>query len=82
MRFLILCILTSFLTGATVVETAAQTRDQQRRTQVDSVLTERYYHTPYDSDYVVRPEGKLTLKHMESGEQKLVTPEELIAQIK
>ena len=27
-------------------------------------------------------EGKLTLKHMESGEQKLVTPEELIAQIK
>ena len=27
-------------------------------------------------------EGKLTLMHMESGEQKLVTPEELIAQIK
>ncbi len=27
-------------------------------------------------------EGKLTLKHMESGEQKLATPEELIAQIK
>lgn len=62
MRFLILCILTSFLAGAAVVETAAQTRDQQRRMQVDSVLTERYYHTPYDSDYVVRPEGKLTLK--------------------
>ena len=62
MRFLILCILTSFLTGATVVKTAAQTRDQQRRMQVDSVLTERYYRTPYDSDYVVRPEGKLTLK--------------------
>ena len=40
----------------------AQTRDQQLRTQVDSVLTERYYKTPYDTNYVVRPEGQLTLK--------------------
>ncbi len=30
--------------------------------QVDSVLTARYYKTPYDTDYVVRPEGSLTLK--------------------
>lgn len=62
MRLLVLCILTIFPAGATVVETVAQTRDQQRIVQVDSVLTERYYRTPYDSNYVVRPEGKLTLK--------------------
>ena len=29
---------------------------------VDSVLTERYYKTPYDTNYVTRPEGRLTLK--------------------
>ena len=35
---------------------------KQRRAQVDSALTARYYKTPYDTNYVVRPEGKLTLK--------------------
>ena len=40
----------------------AQSRDQQLRERVDSVLTERYYQTPYDTNYVVRPEGRLTLK--------------------
>lgn len=58
MRLLIISILTII----TALETAAQTRDQQMRSRVDSVLTERYYRTPYDSDYVVRPEGRLTLK--------------------
>ena len=43
-------------------ETYAQSRDQQMRAQVDSVLTARYYRTPYDTSYVVRPEGRLTLK--------------------
>ena len=62
MRLLTLCIAAFFLAGATVVETVAQTRDQQRIVQVDSVLTERYYRTLYDSNYVVRPEGRLTLK--------------------
>lgn len=42
--------------------TYAQSRDQQMRAQVDSVLTARYYRTPYDTSYVVRPEGRLTLK--------------------
>jgi hypothetical protein len=32
------------------------------RTLVDSVLAERYYVTPYDTNYVVRPDGRLTLK--------------------
>ena len=30
--------------------------------RVDSVLTDRYYDISYDTNYVVRPEGKLTLK--------------------
>ena len=29
---------------------------------MDSVLAARYYRTPYDTNYVVRPEGRLTLK--------------------
>ena len=43
-------------------ETNAQSHDRQVRAHVDSVLTERYYKTPYDTNYVVRPEGRLTLK--------------------
>ena len=39
-----------------------QAQVQQVRAHVDSVLTERYYKTPYDTNYVVRPEGRLTLK--------------------
>lgn len=40
----------------------AQTRDQQLRALVDSTLAARYYRSPYDTNYVVRPEGRLTLK--------------------
>ena len=40
----------------------AQTGEQQRRSRVDSALAERYYNIPYDTNYVVRPEGRLTLK--------------------
>ena len=43
-------------------ETYAQSRDQQLRAKIDSALTERYYKTSYDTNYVVRPEGRLTLK--------------------
>jgi len=46
----------------TVMKIVAQTRDQIRRAQIDSMLTARYYRSPYDSIYVVRPEGRLTLK--------------------
>ena len=41
---------------------SAQTHDQHMRSRVDSVLTDRYYRIPYDTNYVVRPEGRLTLK--------------------
>ena len=33
-----------------------------QRTHIDSTLTARYYKTSYDTNYVVRPEGSLTLK--------------------
>lgn len=52
--FLMLC--------ASVIALHAQTHDQIRRAQVDSVLAARYFRTPYDTAYVTRPEGKLTLK--------------------
>jgi len=46
----------------TFSELAAQTRRQQLRARMDSALTARYYRTPYDTNYVIRPEGKVTLK--------------------
>jgi len=45
-----------------MMEATAQSHDQQVRAKVDSALTARYYRTSYDTNYVVRPEGKLTLK--------------------
>ena len=39
-----------------------QSRDRQVRAHMDSALTARYYRTSYDTNYVVRPEGKWTLK--------------------
>ena len=46
----------------TFLPLSGQSHDQQVRAHVDSVLTARYYRIPYDTNYVVRPEGKLTLK--------------------
>lgn len=45
-----------------MTEADAQSRDQMLRARVDSVLTARYFRSPYDSIYVIRPEGRLTLK--------------------
>ena len=53
-------LLLAVISGYSEVE--AQTRDQQLRERVDSVLTARYNRSPYDTNYVVRPEGRLTLK--------------------
>ena len=41
---------------------ATSAKREQRRELVDSVLTARYYRTPYDTAFVVRPEGRMTLK--------------------
>ena len=40
----------------------AENRLKKFLTKADSILTERYYRTPFDTNYVVRPEGRLTLK--------------------
>lgn len=54
-------ILASFLLMVSN-ETLGQSRNQQLKAKVDSVLSRRYYKTPYDTNYVVRPEGTVTLK--------------------
>lgn len=40
----------------------AENRLKKLWNRADSILTDRYYRTPYDTNYVVRPEGLLTLK--------------------
>ena len=56
-------ILFSAILLAFANEAAAQTLTQtERRARLDSALTARYYRTPYDTNFVIRPEGKLTLK--------------------
>ena len=61
-------IAASFLAVSNTI--CAQSHRQQVRAHIDSALTARYYRTPYDTNYVVRPEGTLTLKMRlnESGE--------------
>ena len=58
----ILMIVAAVMMVGTANDAYAQSRDQQVRAHIDSALTARYYKTPYDTNYVVRPEGKLTLK--------------------
>ena len=51
------------MSGVFMTEADAQSLNQrQRRERMDSALTARYYRTPYDTNYVVRPEGTVTLK--------------------
>ena len=48
---------------ALTTEAKAQTLSQaERRARVDSALAVHYYQSAYDTDFVVRPEGRLTLK--------------------
>ena len=54
-----LTIAAALMCGAVHAQTLSQA---ERRARMDSVLAARYYKTPYDSDFVVRPEGRLTLK--------------------
>ena len=56
-RLALLCAVALSFSGA-----HAENRLKKIWTRVDSVLTGRYYRTPYDTNYVVRPEGKLTLQ--------------------
>ena len=61
MKYVYYWILVTFLLSFSN-ETYAQSRREQLRAKIDSALTERYYKTSYDTNYVVRPEGRLTLK--------------------
>ena len=55
-------MITIILGGISFVGVNAQSRNQQVTAQIDSALTARYYRTPYDTNYVVRPDGKVTFK--------------------
>ena len=59
----VLFVLTAIMATAMAVDAKAQKLDQQqRRERMDSVLKARYLRIRYDTNYVVRPEGTLTLK--------------------
>lgn len=56
-------LITAILLFGTILDTSAQKLNQrQRRERLDSALAARYFKIPYDTNYVVRPEGRLTLK--------------------
>ena len=59
-RYRIICFL--LFVVCCLFEVHAQSRLKKFLTKADSILTERYYKTSYDTNYVVRPDGKLTLK--------------------
>ena len=68
---LLFWVITFMLAGLSVMDAQAQAADslqskrlsqRQRRERMDSVLAARYYKTPYDTNYVVRPEGTVTFK--------------------
>lgn len=58
----ILLFLFIILLGIPGQVTAQKRTLRQRIARLDSVLSVRYYKIPYDTNYVVRPEGRWTLK--------------------
>ena len=62
-RSFVVYLLVVLLAVASSLEVKSQELNQrQRRERIDSALAAHYYRTSYDTNYVVRPEGKLTLK--------------------
>ena len=59
-RVVLLLVLHSSL--FTLHSAHAESRLKKFLTRADSVLAVRYFRTAYDTNYVVRPEGRLTLK--------------------
>lgn len=56
-------LMTAVMLLVLVIEADAQALTlAERKARVDSVLVARYYRISYDTNYVVRPEGMLTLK--------------------
>ena len=64
MKKILLTVATAVMTvmGSNVYSQTPKLNQRQRMERMDSVLAARYYRTPYDTNYVVRPEGRLTLK--------------------
>ena len=58
-KILLMVMFAMLACGAAVAQKLTQ---QQRRERMDSALAARYYRTPYDTNYVTRPVGRLTLK--------------------
>ena len=58
----ILIFIIIILLGAPGQITAQKRTFRQKIMRLDSVLSVRYYKIPYDTNYVVRPEGRWTLK--------------------
>ena len=56
------CLLIALLVAMAGEVSAQKLTRAERRARLDSALAARYYRSPYDTNYVVRPEGKLTLK--------------------
>jgi len=54
-----ICIISCFLLAVTA---AAQKKDKLLRTRVDSILQARYNRVTYDTNYIARPQSRLTLK--------------------
>ena len=46
----------------TVCETSAQSKLRKKKEKIDSILSSRYQHISYDTNYIARPETRLTLK--------------------
>lgn len=62
MRHLRVIIFITAIVSFTASSEAQKLTKAERRAKLDSMLAARYYRTPYDTNYVIRPEGKLTLK--------------------
>lgn len=56
------CYLTYLIIFRLALPAAGQTKRERLRAKVDNLLTQKYYRVTYDTNYIGRPKGKLTLK--------------------
>lgn len=56
------CYLTYLIIFLLALPAAGQSKRERLRAKVDSLLTQKYYRVTYDTNYIGRPKGRLTLK--------------------
>lgn len=56
------CYLTYLIIFLLALPAAGQTKRERLRAKADSLLTQKYYRVTYDTNYIGRPKGRLTLK--------------------